>query len=49
MLVLTRKLGQAITIGDPAGKDPAIEVTVKEVCGEQVRLSITAPKETAVH
>lgn len=43
MLVLTRKLGQSIMIGDK------IEVVVLEVRGEQVRLGIRAPKEVTVH
>lgn len=49
MLVLTRKLGQTITIGDPNSAEKAIEVTVEEIGAGQVRLSIAAPKETAVH
>ena len=43
MLVLTRKVGQSIVIGD------GIEVVVLEVRGEQVRLGIRAPKDVAVH
>ena len=43
MLVLTRKLGQSIVIGDE------IEVVVLEVRGEQVRLGIKAPKTVTVH
>lgn len=43
MLVLTRKLGQSIVIGDE------IEVVVLEVRGEQVRVGIRAPKTVAVH
>lgn len=43
MLVLTRKLGQSIVIGDE------IEVVVLEVRGEQVRIGIRAPKTVAVH
>lgn len=43
MLVLTRKLGQSIVIGDE------IEVVVLEVRGEQVRVGIRAPKNVAVH
>ena len=38
MLVLTRKQGQGIVIGD------GIEITVVEIQGDQVRLSIKAPK-----
>lgn len=43
MLVLTRKVGQSIVIGDD------IEVVVLEVRGEQVRVGIRAPKNVAVH
>jgi len=43
MLVLTRKLGQSIVIGDE------IEVVVLEVRGEQVRIGIRAPKHVTVH
>ncbi len=43
MLVLTRKLGQSIMIGDE------IEVVVLEVRGEQVRIGIRAPKTVSVH
>ena len=43
MLVLTRKLGQSIVIGDE------VEVVVLEVRGEQVRIGIKAPKDVSVH
>jgi len=43
MLVLTRKPGEAIVIGD------GITVTVVEVKGERVRLGFTAPAEVAIH
>lgn len=43
MLVLTRKIGQSIVIGDE------IEVVVLEVRGEQVRVGIRAPKTVSVH
>lgn len=43
MLVLTRKIGQSIVIGDD------IEVVVLEVRGEQVRVGIRAPKNVSVH
>ena len=49
MLVLTRRLEQAITIGDPLSLADAIEVTVLEVRGDQVRLGIKVPATTAVH
>ncbi|HEY8353595.1 MAG TPA: carbon storage regulator CsrA [Methylophilaceae bacterium] len=43
MLVLTRKVGESIVIGQD------IEVTVLEVRGEQVKLGIRAPRTVAVH
>jgi len=43
MLILTRRTGEAITIGD------AIVVSVLEVRGPQVRLGTSAPAEVAVH
>lgn len=48
MLVLTRKLDQSITIGDPAGEDQAVEITIIEVKGDQVRLGINAPRDVTV-
>jgi carbon storage regulator len=43
VLVLTRKPGQSIVIGDD------IEVTVLEVNGAKVRLGIKAPSSVPVH
>jgi carbon storage regulator len=43
MLILTRKLGQSVTIGDD------IKVTVLDIHGRQVRLGITAPHKITVH
>jgi len=43
MLVLTRKSGEAINVGDE------ITVTVLEIRGNQVRLGIQAPLAIAVH
>ncbi len=43
MLILTRKVGEKITIGDN------IEITVVEIKGKQVRLGINAPSELPVH
>ena len=43
MLILTRKLGESITIGDN------IKVTVLGVYGRQVRLGIEAPLKVVVH
>lgn len=43
MLVLARKVGQIIVIGD------GIEVIVVETRGDQVRLGIKAPRNIPVH
>ena len=43
MLVLTRKLGETVTIGNN------IKVTVVDVKGKQVRLGIKAPADTEIH
>lgn len=43
MLILTRKLGESITIGDN------IKVTVLGIYGKQVRLGIDAPQKVVVH
>lgn len=43
MLILTRKLGESITIGDD------IKVTVLGVFGRQVRIGIDAPPKIVVH
>lgn len=43
MLILTRKLGESITIGDE------IKVTVLECQNKQVKLGIVAPKDIKVH
>ena len=43
MLVLTRKHGEAITIGE------GITVTVLAVQGERVKIGIAAPAEIPVH
>ncbi len=42
MLILTRRAGEALRIGDD------IEVTVMAVNGSQVRIGISAPREIAV-
>ncbi|MGE5857402.1 MAG: carbon storage regulator CsrA [Solirubrobacterales bacterium] len=42
MLVLTRKPGQSIMIGD------GVEVQVHSVAGEKVRLGITAPRGVSI-
>jgi len=43
MLILTRKVGESITIGDD------IKIQVLEVKGKQVRLGIRAPKQYSIH
>jgi len=43
MLVLSRKRGEAITIGN------GVTVTVLSVQGDQVKLGIVAPPEVPVH
>ncbi len=43
MLVLTRKAKESVTIGND------IQVTVLEVRGSQVKLGITAPRNTPVN
>jgi carbon storage regulator len=43
MLILTRKLGESITIGDN------IKITFLETKGRQIRIGIEAPPHIAVH
>lgn len=43
MLILTRRVGETLMIGD------SVTVTVLGVKGNQVRLGISAPKEVSVH
>lgn len=43
MLVLSRKVGEAIAIGDK------ISITVVEVKGNQVRLGIEAPQDLRIY
>lgn len=46
MLVLTRKQGESIIIGDGDNKTT---LTVLGVKGNQVRIGVEAPKDVAVH
>lgn len=43
MLILTRKLGERITIGDD------IVISLIEIKGSQVKLGIEAPKSVSIH
>ena len=43
MLILTRRIGETLMIGDE------VTVTVLGVKGNQVRLGVNAPKEVSVH
>ena len=43
MLILTRRVGETLMIGD------SVTVTILGVKGNQVRVGITAPKDVAVH
>ena len=43
MLILTRRIGETLMIGDE------ITVTVLGVKGNQVRVGVNAPKDVAVH
>ena len=43
MLILTRRVGESVVIGDN------VTVTVLGVKGNQVRIGVNAPREVAVH
>ena len=43
MLILTRRIGETLMIGDD------VTVTVLGVKGNQVRIGVNAPKSVAVH
>ena len=43
MLILTRRVGESLMIGDE------VNVTVLGIKGSQVRIGVNAPKDVAVH
>lgn len=43
MLILTRRIGETLMVGDE------VTVTVLGIKGNQVRIGVNAPKEVAVH
>ena len=43
MLILTRKLGETINIGDD------VSIQVLDIKGKQVRLGIKAPRDLSIH
>ena len=43
MLILTRRVGESLMVGDD------ITITVLGVKGNQVRIGVSAPKDVAVH
>lgn len=43
MLILTRRVGETLMIGDD------VSITVLGVKGNQVRIGVNAPKDVAVH
>jgi carbon storage regulator len=43
MLILTRRVGESLMVGDD------ITVTVLGVKGNQVRIGVSAPRDVAVH
>jgi len=45
MLILTRRIGETITVGD----DGKVKFTVLDVNRRQVKIGIDAPKEIAIH
>ena len=43
MLILTRRIGETLMVGDE------VTITVLGVKGNQVRIGVNAPKDVAVH
>jgi len=48
MLILTRKLGESLMIGDGNIED-IVKLKILGIKGNQVRIGIDAPKEVSVH
>lgn len=43
MLILTRRVGESLIIGDK------IDITILGIKGNQIRIGINAPKEISIH
>ncbi|UVK76761.1 MAG: carbon storage regulator [Sodalis sp. Fse] len=43
MLILTRRIGETIMIGDE------VTITILGIKGNQVRIGVNAPKEVSIH
>ena len=43
MLILTRRVNEKLMVGDD------VTVTVLSICGNQVRIGVTAPRHVPVH
>ena len=43
MLILTRKVGESLLIGDD------VSITILNIRGNQIKVGIKAPKEVSVH
>lgn len=43
MLILTRKLGESIRIGDD------IKIVISDIKGKQIRIGIEAPEDVSIH
>jgi carbon storage regulator len=43
MLILTRRIGESIKIGE------AVTVTVQNIYGNQVQIGVSAPRKVSVH
>ena len=49
MLVLTRKVGQIITLGNPHSPEKTIQIKVVDVQGHDVKLGFEAPGDVPIH